>query len=233
MNQRALERYAPLTGVVFVVLLVIAVVVGGETPDNKDSAQKMVDFWKDNEGAQFASTLIGAWSAVFFLWFSASLRNALRRNEAVPHRLSSLAFAGAVIATTGLLMTLSLSFAAVDTVGDVPAQVTQTLTVLSNEVFFPIAVGLGVFYLATGILAVRSRALPAWLGWVAIVIGIACITPVGFFAILVGLLWVLVVSVILYRSEEGPVEGRARRRGGRGGRRGPPTGRARREEGTP
>jgi hypothetical protein len=58
------------------------------------------------------------------------------------------------------------------------------------------------------VLALRTRTLPVWLGWVTLVLGIALVTPVGFFALIVGMVWILVVSVMLYRREAGPA-GRA------------------------
>ena len=60
MDSQGLQRLAPLTGIAFVVLVVVAVVVGGETPDNDDSLRSIVAFWKDNEGEQIASSLIAA-----------------------------------------------------------------------------------------------------------------------------------------------------------------------------
>jgi hypothetical protein len=48
--------------------------------------------------------------------------------------------------------------------------------------------------------------LPVWLGWVTVVLGMVCLTPVGFSALLLGLVWILIVSVLLYRRETGPAE---------------------------
>jgi hypothetical protein len=201
MRSRNLQRYAPLTGAAFVVLVIVAVVIGGETPDNGDSVRKIVNFWHDNRDAQLWSSLIAAWALVFFVWFAATVRSVLRRLEEGPSRLSAISFGGALIGATGLLSSLSIDFAAADSVNDVPGHVTQTLTVLSNGFFFPIAVGYGLFFLATGLLAVGTKALPAWLGWPAVVIGIVCVTPAGFFALLLGMLWILVVSIVLYLRE--------------------------------
>jgi hypothetical protein len=209
LRSRGLKRYAPLTGVAFVVLVIAAIVIGGETPDNDDTRRSIVNFWHDNKDSQEWSSIIGAWATVFFVWFAASVRSVLRRLEESPSRLSAISFGGALIGAVGLLSSLSLSFAAADSVDDVPGVVTQTLTVLSNGFFFPIAAGYGLFFLATGILALVTRALPAWLGWPAVVIGIVCVTPAGFFALLVGMIWVVVASIVLYlregaRAEPGP-----------------------------
>jgi hypothetical protein len=198
MRNRGLQRYAPLAGVVFVVLIILAVVIGGETPDNNDSQASIAKFWKDDRNAQIWSTVIGAWATFFFVWFAASLRSVLRRVEAGPSRLAAINYGGALIGATGLILLLSLSFAAAESVNDVPPSVTHTITVLNNEIFFPIAVGFGLFFLSAGILSVTTRVLPVWLGWITVVIGIVCITPAGFFALLVGVVWIAVVSVMLY-----------------------------------
>jgi hypothetical protein len=198
MAKRGLDRFAPLTGVVFVALIVLAIIIGGETPDNSDSAQEIGRYWKDHDTEQIWTSIIAAWSLIFFVWFAASLRGALRRVEDGPGRLSAASFAGAAIATVGLLLAFSFTFSIADGADELSPSALKTLTVLSNGIFLPIAVGFAIFFLATGILAVRSRLLPAWLGWLTIVLGIVCVTPVGFFALLVGLLWILVLSIMLY-----------------------------------
>jgi hypothetical protein len=57
---------------------------------------------------------------------------------------------------------------------------------------------------------VRHGALPKWIGWVALLIGVLAITPVGFGGFIAGALLVLVISVILTgraRAAGGPVAG--------------------------
>ena len=201
MSPNRAERFAPLAGVVFVLLIVLAVIIGGETPDNDDSQQSIVTFWKDHDTEQIWTSVIVAWSLFFFVWFAASLRAVLRRAEGGVGRLSAVSYGGALISATGFLLLASFNFAAADAVDDVPPEVTHTLTILNNEVFFPIAIGFGLFFVATGLLAVRTSVLPAWAAWLTIVLGIACMTPIGFFALLVGLIWILVISIVLYRRE--------------------------------
>ena len=109
------------------------------------------------------------------------------------------------MARGGLVLT-ALSWAAADTVGKVPVAVTQSIHVLSHDVLFPLAAGGAVFLVAAGVLGVRTRALPAWLSWVAVVLGVASITPIGFLAFLAAVLWIAIVSVLLYRR---PLDGTA------------------------
>jgi len=210
MSSKGVERLAPLAGVVFVVLIVIAVVIGGETPDNDDSTASIVRFWTENDSSQIWGSSIGAWATLFFVWFAASLRSELRRGEGGEGRLAAISFGGALISATGFLIILGIDFGLADSAEDVPPAVTHTLTVLSNELFFPLAAGYCLFLLAAGISALRSGVLPPWAAWLTIVIGILCVTPVGFFALLVGFLWVLVMAIVLYRrGDEAPVAGAA------------------------
>jgi hypothetical protein len=200
VSMRGLERFAPLTGVVFVILVVVAVIVGGETPDANDGIVKVVDYWRDNDGKAIASAIIAAYSAVFFLWFAGTLRSVLASAEGPPTRLASTAWGGAIVLTVGWVILIGATFVAADTAGDVAPQVTQTLSVLQADFFFPLSVGAGVFLLASGLNILRWGALPAWLGWAAVVLGVAAISPVGFFAIVLMLVWILVVSVVLFQS---------------------------------
>jgi hypothetical protein len=194
------KRLAPLTGVVFVVLLVVSFIVGGDTPDFDDSAQDVVSFYSSHEGSQITSAILGAYAVLFFVFFAGTLRGALRRSEEPPGILSAVAFGGALLVAFGGLIFAGLTFTLADIADEstIDPVAIQTLNVLSGEFFIPLAVGVGVFQIAAGIAIVRGRALPAWLGWVGIVIGIAAVTPVGFFAFLVMLAWVLVASVAMY-----------------------------------
>jgi hypothetical protein len=197
MTER-LERLAPLAGVGFFVLIVATFAATGSTPNNDDSTAKIVRFWQAHDTQQFASAFLVGLAALVLVWFAASLRRAIWRAEGGDGRLAGLAFAGAAIAAVGLLIVCSLTFAAVDTAGTVPGVVTHTITVLSNELFFPVTGGFALMLAAAGLAFVRTGVLPRWLGWVSIVVAIAAITPAAFFAILASVLWVGAVGLILY-----------------------------------
>lgn len=60
---------------------------------------------------------------------------------------------------------------------------------------------LGVFIFGVGASVLVTAALPKWVGWVAIVVGVAALTPLGFFAFLaLGLLILIVSGLLLQRS---------------------------------
>jgi hypothetical protein len=203
MNRSGLERYAPLAGVIFVVLIVIAAIIGGETPDVEDSTVSVVEWWQDNDTSQLWANAIAGWSTIFLVWFAGSLRATLRRAEGEPGRLSVVSFGGALLIAAGLLSFAGFGFAAADVADEVPdvtPAVVQTLSVLSTDFFLLVAGGIALFMIATGVAVVRFGGLPTWLGYVAVVIGIVGITPIGFFAFLATGIWILIASVLLYQQ---------------------------------
>ena len=54
--------------------------------------------------------------------------------------------------------------------------------------------------LATGISAVRHGALPRWLAWASVVLGVVALTPVFFALFFLGPLWLLVLGVYGMRA---------------------------------
>jgi hypothetical protein len=69
---------------------------------------------------------------------------------------------------------------------------------LGNELFFPLAGGAALLLGAAGLAFVRTRVLPAWLGWVSIALAVLALTPVGFFVLLAMILWVAALGIVLY-----------------------------------
>ena len=204
MERNGLERLAPLTGVLFVVLLVVALVLGGEPPDADAPRGEVLDYWTDKETEAMVSSFLGALAMVPYLWFVGTLRSALRAAEGRTGRLSGIAFAGGIVFAAYALVGLTVQFVAADTAGDVPAEVTQTLSALSVESWLGLAVGNAVLLLATGVLAVRTGVFPSWLGWITVLLGIASITPAGFFAFLLTFVWILGISILLFLRDRAP-----------------------------
>ena len=196
---RGLERYAPLTGLLFVVLVIAAVIVGGESPGANDGIGEVLKYWQDNDEKAVAASVIAAYSAVALIWFAGVWRAALAAGEGGPARLANTAFAGLIVMALGWSMLIAFNFLAAETVDDVEPQVTQTFSALQSDFFFPLAIGLAVFLLASGLAIGRGAVAPAWLGWVAVVLGVLAVTPAGFFALLAGLIWIAAISIVLFR----------------------------------
>ena len=197
-------RWPPLTGVVFVVLIVLAFIIGGETPDVDDTGEEVISFYTDNEGSQFASAILGAYAVLFFVFFASVLRSVLRRAEDAPGILSTISFGGGLLVAVGGLVFSGVTFTLADLADNDPEPgAMQALNALNSDFFFPIAVGTAAFLIGAGIVMVRNGVLSKWIGWAAVAIGVLAVTPIGFFAFLAMLAWVLVVSILLAREPAG------------------------------
>ena len=195
-------RYAPLSGLLAVAILVVSIIVAGfDSVDSNDSVVKVVNFWKDNDTEQSVGAILSAIAMVPLLWFLGSLRSAFRAAEGETGRLSAIAFAGGIVLVGFGLVDSALQFAVAESVGDIPPVATQTLSALYNNFFFGFPVGIGTLLLASSLVILRTRVLPAWLGWVTLVLGILNLTPIGFFAFPVVLVWIAVVSVLLFQRQ--------------------------------
>lgn len=194
---------APLTGVAFIVLVIIGFAVAGEPPDTDEGAEAVVDFYNDNEGSVVAGALIQGLAAAVFLFFAGVLRTALREGPGARGTLAAISFAGAIVFATGVAIDGTISFALAeeaDTEGFDPVAMQALQGLWSND-WLPFAVGILTFMIATGWAIIRTGVLPQWLGWAAIVIAIFAVTPIGFVSFIGSGLFVLVVSVMLAMRE--------------------------------
>ena len=196
-QQSTWERLAPLTGLVFVAIVVFVFATGGSTPGDHDSAQQVQAFYGQHHDKHMTLAFIMAISIPFLLFFISILRYELRRAGG-SGQLANAAFAGGVLAAAGFGILAFVHLALADAGGsDKTIGTTQALNVLDNNDFLPMAAGMGVLVLAGGLSAIRHGGLPKWLGWAGVVIGAASFTPAGFFAFLLSGIWVVIVSILL------------------------------------
>jgi hypothetical protein len=103
----------------------------------------------------------------------------------------------------GMLSFAGFTFTLGDAADHLTPDAAQGLNALNSDFFLPLAAGGGTLMIATGISSIRSRVFPAWLGWLALVIGIAAITPAGFFGFLAFLVWTVIASIVMWRAGTG------------------------------
>ena len=194
-------RFAPLTGIVFVVLLILAfVVVEGETPDIDDSAQKITSFYHDDQGKHIAAVVLVALSTIFLTVFAVSLREFLR----VPGGSDfwpTVALVGGAVAVAGFLVAAGIHLALIDG-GDknISPDAMVALNAIDADDFFGFATPLGIMLLGAGGATLRAgAALPKWMGWAAIVLFVVFFTPVGFAAFGLTGIWIIIASVLMYQ----------------------------------
>src|SRR5262249_39666993 len=161
----------PVVGVVYAVLFLVAFLAGGSTPDSDASAQHAVSSFVSNRTQDRVSVFLIAYASLFAMFFAAALRSYLKARS-LGDGLIALGFSGMIIYVVGALTLVGLEYAA----ADVPAKITpaaeQALNVLQDSVFFAFLVGTAIFLVGSGLAIVASGALPKWLGWIAVPLGV-------------------------------------------------------------
>ncbi|HEU5109357.1 MAG TPA: DUF4386 family protein [Micromonosporaceae bacterium] len=191
------DWWAPLTGVAFIVVVIVGFLVAGEPPDADSPPREIIDHYVDNKDSVMIGALLSVIAAALLVFFGAVLRSALRAGEGPGGVLSAVAFAGTIIMATGAAIDAMISFALADRADDVAPVGVQALQALWDNDFFPVVLGAALLLLGAGLSIARHAVLPRWLGWVGVLIGILALTPIGFVAFPLGGLWVLIVSVML------------------------------------
>ena len=195
MNDRA--WLAPLTGLAFFVVTLIVFTAFGEPPDADAPAQEIVDFYADNKDAQMVGGLLEGIAGTLFVFFGAVLHRHLRAVEGERYVLANVALAGTVIFATGLAIDATITFTLAETASDIEASAVQALTALWHNDFVPFAVGMQIFLLGAGIAIARYGVVPKWIGWLAILLAILALTPIGFVAFIGSGFLIALMSVML------------------------------------
>ena len=199
MNTRSV---GPLTGILFVVLVIVAFLVSGETPATDDSPREIVDFYLDNDDSQAAASAVLALGCVALIFFLGTLRRSLRAAAGDDGGLSTVVLLGGVVIAVGASIFAGIGFTLGDAADELPPSAILTLNALNSDMFFTVAVGTAVFNLALALAVLRHGGLPRPLGWVALVIGIAGLTPLGFFSFLATGIVIVWASVALMMKPE-------------------------------
>ncbi len=198
----SLRRLAPLTGIVFAVLLVVTF-TSPSSPNIHDSGLQVIAHYKDHHSASMIGDLCAGLGVIFFVFFISALRSFFRDKEG-GEGLATAAFAGGIFIGMGGAIFASLDIALVDARNTISPAAAQAINVLSNDFFFPFEIGLVIFSLCIGLAILSTAALPKWLGWVSIVIGIVALSPVGFFGFFVTMIWSVIVAILVYRRSGPP-----------------------------
>lgn len=197
------SRLAPLTGIVFVVLFVVAFVVGGSTPGVHATGAKVISFYQAHGGKQKASAFFSVLAVLFLVFFAASLRSHLGRFDGA-RGLARVGYGGALVLAVATAVFAAISWSLADAHTKIVAAAAQALNVLSNDFFWPLSVGVALFGIGYGLAIVASKALPLWLGLIALVLGVIGITPLGFVAFIALMAWSLIATVLIYKRGAEP-----------------------------
>ncbi len=191
------ERWWPVSGIAFVLLFVVGFALIGDSGDN---AAEVLAFYSENEGRLIVAFFFLAASALAYLWFVATIRGLLEREEPEPRFLTALGFAGG-IATAILIVAGAAPLAALtDAVDQFEGGGGGGAYALNSMAYPLLTVGIAAssfLALAVALVALRGGSLPRWLGWVSLVAAPIIFVAPLFIPVFLFLAWVLVVSVAL------------------------------------
>jgi hypothetical protein len=188
---------APLSGVVFVALVIIAFSIAGEPPDVDSPVEEITGFYADEKDSVTVGAALGTLAGFFLILFANQLRRALRVGPRGDSPMAPLVLVGASIMAVAIAIDATISLALAQAVDDLEPTSVQTLQALWDNDFLPIALGTFTLLVSAGVAILQSGGLPRWLGWVALALAAIGLTPIGWVAFLGGGIWILVVSITM------------------------------------
>jgi hypothetical protein len=196
------ETLGPLTGILFVVLVIVGFAVGGEPESADEGAEAVVEFYVDNKGSvEFGAILIGVAGAAL-IFFTNYLRQLF--GAAGDRTLSATILVGGALVATGFAIDGTISVALAQAAEDeVDPTAVLALQALWDNDFLPIALGAFVFLISLGVSTLKTDVLPRWLGWVALALAVVGVTPIGWAAALGAGILILITSGILLARARG------------------------------
>ena len=193
--------FPPFTGVILAILAVVITALIGQGQDATDkTAQEIVNHYQDNQAKEIIASICIGFAGVAVLYFGGWLRRLLRDAEGPDGILSAVVLGGAAVFAAGAAVGGSIHWALADLADDLDPIAIQAINGIDWDFFMFFPVGLGTMILATGISAVRHGALPRWLAWASVVLGVVALTPVFFALFFLGPLWLLILGVYGMRA---------------------------------
>ena len=169
-----MERYAPLTGVLAVVLWVIGTIVR-ETAVEMESPATLLDSYRTEEG----SVLLGGFGWVLgtfsFFWFLGSLRARLAAAEGGVQRSPRSPSAGASPLPPSASPCQGRIWRPRSPTTPISRSRLPWRSVVGDVFFLGGEMSVAVLLAACGVHALRTGSLPRWLAWVSLVIALALI----------------------------------------------------------
>jgi hypothetical protein len=206
-------RVGGVGGIVFFVSLLVLIALmplshSITEPAFDAPSSAFLAYAKSEADLPFALGLVGVLGLFGFALFAAVLTARFRVAENRSDVAPTLVLLAAAIFIVLWLAELGIGFAQTFRRADLDATSASVLSGLSNGIFVISWSAIAAFLGASGFAALWTRALPPWLGWSALVIGIglflagaAPLTALWFFPYFLFFVWVLATSVVLLRTE--------------------------------
>ena len=192
-------------GVLYGILFGVAAIATNQGPGINASATSVVQYYNSHHANSDAGIFLVLASCVALAFFAGVLRSTVFPSLTKDRGLMSVSAVGTAVWISGMLLAAALQTTLLDASHYGHAAVIQSVNYLTADDFFPIVIGLSIFAIATGVGMLRSGALPAWLGWVTVALGVlAAAGPLGGIAFLIAPVWAVLTGVVLLLRRPSP-----------------------------
>ena len=197
-------RVAPLSGVLFGVLLIASYLVDPNT-DFMPPPEEIVSHIQEDPMSVMLGAYLRMLAAAALVWFAASLNQSIKRLG--DGRLGLLALGGGVMAASLMAIGSAATVAAAERM-----VVTDSIDPGAAAALFDLAgiavgnaapIGFAILIGAAGIAISKAREKNPWVGWVSIVIALGLLSPYGWLLLAAVVVWIPGTGIWLYRSESG------------------------------
>ena len=198
-------RWAALGGVLYVPMFVIGVILLFSNEPASDAPPAKFTSWYGNSGHRdriMIGWLVAGLGIFFLLWFVGALRRAVTAVDG-EGLLAQITGMGGAIYVAVAWVALALN-AGIRTMSDdtYRHQVDPLLMHAADDASWVIhatgVAGLSAMIIAASIAFMRGRVWPTWAGWLSVVAGVLSLAAIVFFPQFLYLLWILIVSGLLF-----------------------------------
>ena len=193
-----LERFSPIGGLLFPILVVLILAVSGSSGD---TAEEVTAYAAENSGRATAAQIMAMAATVALAWFVAGLYSRLRRVDATTTPV--LAAVGGTVATTLFYVAMAIWYAPLIDSDELSPEAYLTIDDIGWVILGGAGLAAGLMIIATSLIALRERWAPAWAAWLGVLLGVlgfATVAAIGGIAVLV---WLAVASVGMLVRERG------------------------------
>lgn len=204
MNGSRWSRWAPLSGVVFVVLWLVSVALFNNV-DTGDSDSKLLAYYSNSghRHREIATFFLVLAASFVFVWFLGVLRGRLAHAQGGADALTNAAFGAGLVSAAMWVVSMALfdsqSLAWSDTSRFVfDANTFRVTQSAGYAVWFSGTTIAAVAVIATAVVSLRfGGLLPKWVAWLSFVVAATMLVAFFFVPFLIFLGWTLVVSLML------------------------------------
>lgn len=197
------KRLAPLSGVVFVALMVVAL-AGPDSPDSSASGTRVIAWYEAHHTWVYVSALLVCYAAAAAVLYFTTVTRYLR--SAGSDLLATTTFAGGVMAAAGMLVGAGTALAVNDGPHNLAPQTVSALHVLSNDLLVPLVIGgIAIATLSMGVAMLRTMCLPKALGIITTIVGVVAFSGIAsWFAFMAAGPLTLVIAGYIYQRSGRP-----------------------------